>query len=262
MKVVIIGYGKMGKIYDSVIPALYLVNPFSVQGRTTFLSIDDFIAKELRVDLAIVSSPTTTHFEITKKLLITNYNVLIEKPICLYSRQSEVLEELACDRSLLLCQSTSERYNPVVQNIINNHRTETVSYIESFRFGHKPNWGESDNVNFDLGIHDVDLWGYLFNREVLWTANVGYGDLRREIIVHDYNGTTTKYNLLSSDKNNPISLQLIAIKNLLKMKASIKNERWSESLAYIENSELGKIELLPQNFLNSGAKQFKKSINF
>ena len=51
--------------------------------------------KEDNVDLVVVSTPTITHFKISKFALENSKHVLIEKPICLSLKQVKVLNKIA-----------------------------------------------------------------------------------------------------------------------------------------------------------------------
>ncbi len=85
MNFAIIGHGKMGKLYDSLLCTKYIVDLIPITNRVYFSHIDEFISYGQPVDLVIVTTPSHTHFDIVKKLLNNGYNVLCEKPICLSS---------------------------------------------------------------------------------------------------------------------------------------------------------------------------------
>jgi len=253
MDFAIIGYGKMGKLYDSLLGAKYIVDLVPVTNRVYFSHIDEFIAYKQPVDLIIVTTPSHTHFEVVKKLLINGYNVLCEKPICLSSGKAKELEKLAERKSLILYQSTLERYNPLIKFIVKNINKEDIVKVESHRYGTQPSKNYTNDPKFDLGIHDVDLWFCLLNKEVSWQMDVGYGQPRREILIYLKNKSLLRLDLLNklifyngsvldftkASPNNPI-LEMIFD---LTYKSVAMNEKWSKEIKVLERADSCKIEL-------------------
>lgn len=249
MKVAIIGYGKMGKFYDNLLQAAYIVDMTPVANRASFTSVDEFIFYKQPVDLVIVATPSHTHGEIVKKLLYGHYNVLCEKPLTLSSEECINLEALAKKHSLILYQSTLERYNPLVKFLKHNIPLEDIASIESYRFGHKPASYFSSNAMFDLGIHDVDLWFHLAKGKVPWRIHAAYKQmpkrklsitlrnnkrleldlLHRQITLQ--NGSTLDFN--KSSANNPM-LEMIYD---LSFHKNNMNEQWHKEIALIEQNQ-------------------------
>lgn len=247
----------MGKIYDSLLKAEFIVDPLPVYNRPYFSNIEEFIYYHPPVDLVIVATPTYSHYEIVKKLLIAGYNVLSEKPICLSVIEAEELEILAVRKKLILYQSTLERYNPVVKFIKNNVRSEDVDRVSSYRYGPRPSNDYSSDPKFDLGIHDVDLYFFLFRKSMSWELNTGYGLKKRELVFFKKNGDILTFDLLNkltisngrtltffeTDISNPI---LEMINNVI-LRGVMANEKWSQEIKILE--ELNK-KLIEHNNLN------------
>ena len=246
----------MGKIYDNLLRAEFIVDPLPVYNRPYFSNIEEFIYYYPPVDLVIVATPTYSHFEIVKKLLIAGYNVLCEKPICLSEIEAEDLEILAARKKLILYQSSLERYNPLVKFIKDNIKIETVDRVKSFRFGPRPANDYSSDPKFDLGIHDVDLWFFLFKKKVSWELNVGYGIKRREVALFLKDGGILTFDFLNKfmirdgktlslaevNTSNPI-LEMI---NDLIVKGIKTNEKWSEEIKMLQFNTDNMIKLTPQ----------------
>lgn len=275
MRTAIVGYGKMGRIYDSILPATCLVDPKLSspencelkKTKKAFLNIKELIKAGEILDLIIISSPTETHFDIAFECLNAGYNVLVEKPICLHVSQSIELEEIANKKSLFLFQSTPERFNPIIKLIKENYQLDSIKSIESFRFGPKPKWQEvrEHDVMFDLGIHDIDLWSSIFKRKIPWKINVGYGALRRELRITTTQGETEIYNLLNTKNANPIKEQLNHIAKLIKYKVEKNqkplNESWNELLQIIKRCDLtdSHASVYPTQFILSQTDRYLKS---
>jgi len=253
-KIVIIGYGKMGKFYDKAISADIIVDIIPIPNRTYFKSLDEFLFDHPVVDLVIVSTPSETHFPITKSLLENNYNVLVEKPICLSVTETLILEKLAKKQGMILYQSTLERYNPVTSFIKKNIDFSLVSRVKSTRFGIQPNRVNQEGPVLDLGIHEVDLYVYLAAGKVPWGIEVGYSESpKREIIIYLESGEKVICDLLNkqiskgninldfklSNQNNPM-VQMI--QEILYKGPSI-NETWSKEVAILEKFINNKIQL-------------------
>ena len=245
MEYAIVGYGKMGKLYDQLLHCQYLIDQFPVNNRVYFSSIEEFIDYKPNVDLVIVCSSSNAHYYISRLLLLNNYNVLVEKPISLSSLETIELEKIARKKRLILYQSTLERYNPLIKFFKTTLNFNDIDWIESYRIGICPNRFYIEDAKFDLGIHDVDLFFYLVKKRIKWIAHARFGKPRREIIVHLKNQTIIYFDLLNKQVrfpdeiidfksiiNNPI---LEMIKDINKQGCSI-NEKWSDEIAKIESS--------------------------
>jgi len=222
------------------------------------------------VDLVIVTTSSHVYFEVVRKLLIRGYNVLCEKPICLSSKEAEKLKRLATQKNLILYQPTLERYNPLIKFFRKNIEISDIVKIKSYRYGIQPSRNYTSDPKFDLGIHDVDLWFYLFKKKVPWQMDVGYGQPRREIIVYLKNKNLLKLDLLNkfifyngfaldftkASSNNPM-LEMIFD---LTYKKTAMNEKWSKEVEVLERAKSCKIQLdnIKIQAYKSGRK--KKSI--
>ena len=103
---------------------------------------------------------------------------------------------------VIFYQSTLERYNPLIKFCKKNIDQVNIAKIESYRYGIQPSKNYTSDPKFDLGIHDVDLWFYLFNKKVFWQVNVGYGKPRREIFIYFKNGNLLRLDLLNKLMKN------------------------------------------------------------
>lgn len=257
MNIAIVGYGKMGKYYDALLHAKYIIDVVITRPNVSFSNVDEFIAYGQPVDLVIVATPMHTHYDIVRKLLLNGNHVLCEKPISIASQEVKELEEIARDKQLTLYQSTLERYSPLIKFVKKNVLPTDINRIESYRYGVKPGGNSSINPLFDLGIHDMDLWFYLTNCQVAWSLHAGYGSPQRAITVYLKDGRTLKLDLLEkqirlsngavldlgrASANNPM---LEMVYDVL-YRGMAMNEDWSEEIACIEHANGDVIELLPK----------------
>lgn len=256
MGIAIVGYGKMGRLYDSLYPASWIVDTTPGE-KISFQTIDALLASGARPELTIISSPTEYHFCHAQALLSAGFNLLVEKPITMSSREALKLERLAEERELLLFQSCLERYNPVVKFLKKHIDPELVSHVESIRRGVRPEQYHLNNPRYDLGIHDVDLWFHLMHESVPWVVRAEYGDeQKRELRLFMKDGGVLRADLLDkklytkdeafdlsrSSFNNPI---LEMLNDLLFAGADL-NEEWHREICVLEDGSSSVIELHPR----------------
>lgn len=255
MNFAIIGFGKMGRLYDKFLDSDYIIDQNPVKNRVYFSSVDEFIIYSQPVDLVIVTTPTNYHYSVSRKLLKNGYNVLVEKPICLSSVQAAELEKIARQKKLVLYQSTLERYNPVIKYLLKSVSVSQIKQIVSYRYGDRPAREYIEETKFDLGIHDVDLWFSLFKKQFSWTVNFGYGKRRREIVVFLRNSKIIRLNLINKlvrIDNKLVDLSKIASNPIIEMINQVmyseykKNENWSKEIRIIEKSNTDSIYLARQ----------------
>ena len=132
-----------------------------------YTSVDDLLGNEI-VDAISITSPTSTHFDIAKKAITQNVNVLVEKPICDNITDAEELIALAEQKGLVLMVGHIERFNPAVQKLksmIDANELGKVTSLISRRVGAFPPQIHDANVVIDLAVHDIDIFNYLLNKQ-------------------------------------------------------------------------------------------------
>jgi len=106
-------------------------------------------------DAVNVVTPTTTHFELTKSLLIQGKHVLVEKPMTDDTAQAAELVQLAQQQNCVLQVGHVERFNPVFK-YLESVATEP-RFIECHRLSPFPARSTDIGVVLDLMIHDLDV---------------------------------------------------------------------------------------------------------
>ncbi|HEX7577800.1 MAG TPA: Gfo/Idh/MocA family oxidoreductase [Verrucomicrobiae bacterium] len=116
---------------------------------------DSIAAAAAASDALNVVTPTTTHFEIAKQLLLQGKHVLVEKPMTDNSAQAAELIQIAQQKNCVLQVGHVERFNPVF------HYLETAApeprFIEVHRLSPYPARSTDVGVVLDLMIHDLDI---------------------------------------------------------------------------------------------------------
>jgi predicted dehydrogenase len=169
VKVAVIGTGSLGKehvrIYSELAGAgrVDLVGVYDVVPETAhriaarhgvrpFNSLAEAAAAS---DALSLVTPTATHYELAKTLLLQGKHILIEKPMTDNAAQAAELVQLAQLKNCLLQVGHVERFNPVfkyLQTIATDPR-----FIETHRLSPYPGRSTDIGVVLDLMIHDLDV---------------------------------------------------------------------------------------------------------
>lgn len=190
----LIGYGYWGEILLKTIQKIPGFQVISVCDRnkkklnqlqlknknilTTTSTID--IVNHKNIDAVIISTPPNTHYEITKKALLSNKHVLVEKPITQKKSQAKYLAELASKKKLILMVDHTYLYSPeirVAKKIIDRGEIGTMRFIEMLRVGPKQYKNYTD-VIWDFTPHDISILYYL-NGSPVKTRAVTYDNLQK-----------------------------------------------------------------------------------
>ena len=143
-------------------------------GVTPAASLEEF-AEE--VDAASIATPTSTHFEIGRELLMRGKHLLVEKPIADNTAHASALAELAASRGLVLQVGHVERFNPVLGAL--EKRLTNPRFIEAHRLSPYPNRSTDIGVVLDLMIHDLEIILHLVRSPVQTIDAVGVPVLSR-----------------------------------------------------------------------------------
>lgn len=111
------------------------------------------------VDAVLISSPTATHYPITKAALSNGKHVFVEKPITEKHLQATELDALAQKSKLKLMVGHTLLYNQYYQktkSIVSSRDFGDVLHILSTRHNYGPLRPDSD-VLWDLSPHDLSM---------------------------------------------------------------------------------------------------------
>jgi len=106
-----------------------------------------------QIDALIITTPTSTHYEIAKLALENGVHVFIEKPVCSEIWQAEELAKLA--NGLIIQVGHIERFNPAYQRL--KKENFNPRYIMCHRYTETPDRCKDVSIVMDLMIHDIDL---------------------------------------------------------------------------------------------------------
>jgi scyllo-inositol 2-dehydrogenase (NADP+) len=148
-----------------------------------YRSLEDLLADE-EVELVIVNTPNYTHYDFTKKALLANKNVVVEKPFTTSSGEAAELIQLAKDKNKLITVFHNRRFDSdfkTVQKIVREGVLGEIVDVEIHfdRYkealspkGHKELPGPATGALYDLGSHLIDQGLQLFGRPTAIFADV------------------------------------------------------------------------------------------
>ena len=177
MKIVQIGVGGWGKNHTRVLSQLGVLSAvcdtdsqrskeygekYSVNH---YESLDDLLISE-EFDGAFVVTPTSTHTEITTKLLEAKQHVFVEKPMTYKSEDGEKLAKLAEKNKVILTCGYIERFNPavdVVKKFVKEKKFGELVMLEFHRENRMPLHIKDVGIIYDTSVHDIDTANWLFD---------------------------------------------------------------------------------------------------
>jgi scyllo-inositol 2-dehydrogenase (NADP+) len=190
----LIGYGMASSVFHApfitATPGLKLTRVFerrSSVSKDEYPSVEivrdvDEVLRDGCVDLIVVATPNSTHFQLAQRALAAGKNVIVEKPFTTTSAQAKELIDLAREKNVLLSAHQNRRWDGdylTVQKIVGAGVLGTLVEYEAHydRFRDKPRggWKESDEgtgVLYDLGSHLIDQAQVLFGLPEMITADI------------------------------------------------------------------------------------------
>ncbi|WP_129597641.1 Gfo/Idh/MocA family protein [Anaerophilus nitritogenes] len=173
----VIGAGNMGQKHIQVcqeIKNLNLIGFFDIdpiQGEKAssqynilfFSEIDDLLKK---VDAVIICVPTSLHFYYGVLCGKEKKHILVEKPICNTPKEAKKLIEVCKENKVILQVGHIERFNPVVDKLLEILKDEEIISLEFKRLSPYTNRIYDTDVIHDLMIHDIDIMHYLLGSSI------------------------------------------------------------------------------------------------
>lgn len=145
-------------------------------------SIDELLTDD-SLDLIIITSPNTTHFEFAKQSIEAGKHVVIEKPFTVTSQEAKELGSLAKKKGKILSVYQNRRWDGdflTVKHIVKNKMLGDVvdfeSHFDRFQPLEAHQWREKklpgSGVLYDLGSHLIDQSLDLFGLPHSLTAEI------------------------------------------------------------------------------------------
>ena len=141
-----------------------LEKQYSTQGFTDY---KELLKQDL--DAVSIAVPTTLHKKVSLDVIASNTNLLIEKPIADTIANAGSIVAAAHRENLTLVVGHIERYNPAVgrmKKVIDSGELGKVVSISCCRVGPYNPRIRDVGVILDIGVHDIDIISYFYNRSV------------------------------------------------------------------------------------------------
>ena len=136
--------------------------------------IDEALAMP-EVEAAIIATEAGTHYDLTRRALLSGKDVLVEKPLTLKVSHADELIAIAEERKRLLLVGHTFLYNTGIRRIkeyIDSEEIGRVYYAYSRRTSLGP-IRHDVNAIWDLAAHDVAIFNYLLGAQPEWVSGVG-----------------------------------------------------------------------------------------
>src|SRR6266853_5110740 len=140
--------------------------------------VDD-AASQPGVDAVVVCTEATTHFNVTRRLLMAGKHVLVEKPLTTVAADAQELIALGKLKSAVLMVGHTFVFNAGIQKV-----KEYVQMGQGrvyYLYARRTNLGpirRDVNALWDLAPHDIAIFNYLLDSVPEWVSAVGGKVLR------------------------------------------------------------------------------------
>ena len=192
IKIGIIGLGFMGETHVAAYRQLQSVLDFKVtavadtnrekaEKTAKLLDAKAYDSHQELIDQADINTadiclPTFLHYEFASKAISKGFNVFVEKPLCLNSKEAYSLTKLAEEKKVFAQVGQCIRFwteYEYLKSLIDDGVYGKVKHLKLRRLSPRPSWGWnnwlldeqlSGGAALDLQIHDADYALYLFGQ--------------------------------------------------------------------------------------------------
>ncbi|MGI9428213.1 MAG: Gfo/Idh/MocA family protein [Bythopirellula sp.] len=166
LRLAVVGTGHLGRIHARIAAGLENINLVAVvdpdaenrarvAGETGVAAFADSRDLFGLADAAVVATPTATHANVARELLLGGLHLLIEKPLTPTLATADELVTLARRQQLVLQVGHVERFNPGLTSL--QGKIDDPKFIEARRCSGYTFRSTDIGVVLDLMIHDIDV---------------------------------------------------------------------------------------------------------
>jgi predicted dehydrogenase len=137
----------------------------------------DSVIQDPAIDIIVVATPVSSHYDIAKAALRADKHVLVEKPLTTSARDADDLIEEARRRKKVLMVDHTFAYTGAVRQIkdlVTRGDLGKILYYDSVRI----NLGlfqHDVNVLWDLAVHDLAIADYVLGEPVVGVSALAFG---------------------------------------------------------------------------------------
>jgi len=189
IKIGIVGLGFMGKMHAAAYQQLKTVLDFKVTAvadadrekadeMAETLGVKAFYSPQELIDKADVNTvdiclPTWLHYENASRALSKGYNIFVEKPLCLHSKDAFALVKQADEKKVFAQVGLTLRFwteFEYLKSVVDDNIYGKIKHLKLRRLSPAPGnlWMSDTNLSggaaLDLQIHDADFALYLFGQ--------------------------------------------------------------------------------------------------
>lgn len=195
IKVGLVGYGMSGATFHA--PLLSVLEAFEISGVVS--SNKEKVQQDLgpvevvgtleellnnpEIELVVITTPTSMHYEMAKQSLLARKHVIVEKPMTVEAQEAEELIAIAEEKGLLLSVYHNRRWDNdflTVKKLIEDGALGEINtyqvHYDRFRPTVRDRWREQplpgSGALYDLGSHLIDQALALFGWPQFVTADV------------------------------------------------------------------------------------------
>jgi len=168
------------------------------------------------IDLVVISTPTSTHYNIAKFALENSKNILVEKPLSLSLKQVNNLNKISKSKDRMIFVDYPFLFSGTInyiKKIISQNKFGKILEIESFREQAPVRY--DTNVVWDLTTHDVSILTYLLRKQPRLIQTIKNENIKKGLCDSIYVYLKYDKNLNVLIKNSwisPTKIRLIKIK--------------------------------------------------
>ena len=210
-KIGIIGLGFMGRTHAAAYQQLKSALDFKITavadtdrekadqtakllGAKAYYSPQELI-DQADINTADICLPTYLHYEYASKALLKGFNIFVEKPLCLNSKDAYSLTKLAEEKNVFAQVGQCLRFwteYEYLKSVTEDGIYGKMKHLKLRRLSPCPSWGGNnwlldDNLSggavLDLQIHDVDFALYLFGKPEIIKSFVNHSGEKYSSIV-------------------------------------------------------------------------------
>jgi len=187
VKVILIGFGHLGKWHaekaaslenSELIAIIDKSKEHQAMAREKYPKVPVLDSYDSILDdfeAALIVTPTSSHFSIAKDLIKKGKHIFCEKPLCSKTSEAGELRDLGQEYSCLIQVGHSERFHKAWEQLkVKIEALKSPFTVEFIRESSFKGRAIDVDVIQDLAIHDIDLFYYLFEKEVSEITSVKY----------------------------------------------------------------------------------------
>jgi predicted dehydrogenase len=182
LKICVVGLGAMGGLHLSKLTGIKNLEVYGIDSDIekikeaekkfhvpVFQKIEDVMGK---INAAVISTPTITHYVLGRKLLSNGVHIFVEKPLAENVRNAKELCKLARKNRCILQVGHIERFNPAFCRL--KKFVTKPNMLTFYRMSPFPKRSLDIDAVMDLMIHDIDLALNMVKSDVKKVEAYGY----------------------------------------------------------------------------------------